>query len=31
MPVNALKDYPLRVADGVDKFHGAQLDRKSVV
>jgi phenol/toluene 2-monooxygenase (NADH) P4/A4 len=25
MPVNALKDYPLRVADSVDKFHGAQM------
>lgn len=25
MPVTALKDYPLRVADSVDKFHGNQL------
>jgi phenol/toluene 2-monooxygenase (NADH) P4/A4 len=25
MPVTALKDYPLRVADSVDKFHGNYL------
>ena len=25
MSVRALKDYPLRVADSVDKFHGAQM------
>lgn len=25
MAVNALKDYPLRVADSADKFHGAQM------
>lgn len=25
MAVNALKDYPDRIADGVEKFHGAQL------
>jgi len=25
MTVNALKDYPLRVADSVDKFHGNQM------